>query len=58
MDPGAPEVSETYGQRERSMYNDHFACERYNPLFVSNDESQPPRAARWFKVARSHQRCE
>ncbi len=29
-------VSETYGQQEGSMYNGHFACECYHPLFVSN----------------------
>ena len=28
-------VSETYGRQEVSMYNGHFACECYHPLFVS-----------------------
>ncbi|MEE9130491.1 MAG: transposase [Phycisphaerales bacterium] len=29
-------VSETYGQEEGSMYNGHFACECYHPLFCFN----------------------
>ena len=31
-------VSETYGQQEGSMYNGHFACECYHPLFIFNHD--------------------
>ena len=31
-------VSETYGQQEGSMYDPHFACECYHPLFIFNHD--------------------
>ena len=38
MDPGAPGVSETDGQQEGSMYNGHFRCTCYHPLFIFNQD--------------------
>ena len=37
-------VSETYGQQEGSMYNGHFACECYHPLFIFNHDGDVERA--------------
>ncbi len=37
-------VSETYGQQEGSMYNGHFACECYHPLFIFNQDGDVERA--------------
>jgi len=31
-------VSETYGQQEGTVYNGHFGCECYHPLFVFNQD--------------------
>lgn len=31
-------VSETYGKQEGSMYNGHFGCECYHPLFIFNQD--------------------
>jgi hypothetical protein len=37
-------VSETYGQQEGSMYNGHFGCECYHPLFIFNQDGDVERA--------------
>jgi hypothetical protein len=37
-------VSETYGQQEGSMYNGHFACTCYHPLFLFNQDGDLERA--------------
>ncbi len=39
-------VSETYGQQGGSMYNDHFACACYHPLFIFNHDGDVERALR------------
>ena len=31
-------VSETYGQQEGTVYNGHFGCECYHPLFIFNQD--------------------
>ena len=37
-------VSETYGKQEGSMYNGHFGCECYHPLFIFNQDGDVERA--------------
>ncbi len=36
-------VSETYGQQEGSMYNGHFGCMCYHPLFMFNQDGDVER---------------
>ena len=37
-------VSETYGDQEGSVYNGHFGCECYHPLFCFNQFGDVERA--------------
>jgi hypothetical protein len=37
-------VSPTYGQQEGSMYNGHFGCDCYRPLFIFNQDGDVERA--------------
>ena len=39
-------VSETYGKQEGSMYNGHFGCDCYHPLFIFNQDGD----VEWAKL--------